>query len=205
MKEAGIPTMIDRLMGLIGLKPNQTSMLKFIALGVAVGILLLYAPTLFGVASGPKQPSGATLVSASVEQDELARLERDEAAKLADTLSLIDGAGKVHVVVSMETGPTITPLTDRKTQTTTQTEKDTAGSTRQTTSQQEDVTTVTTKGGTNDAPAVGKRIRPQIAGVLIVAEGAREKGVQAKLHAAAVTALGISADKIRVEAAAEGR
>lgn len=203
----GKTSWMDKLVAYMGLTPDKAWLVKVVAFAVVVGILALEIGPYLGFGGGSSQQpvqSSPVITPAGPAQDELVRLEQDLARRLEQTLSLIRGAGTVRVLVTLEEGPAITPVTSHRNQETTTKERATEGSTRETTQLQEDVTPITTKGGSNDALAVLKRSGPKVAGVLIVADGAKNKGVQAQLHAAAVTALGISADHIRV-VAAEGR
>lgn len=194
---------VGRLTALLGLKPQQANMVKLMAVGVALGVLFLNAGDLFGIVGSGKKPPSATEVAgpAGAPQDELTRMEDDLAKHLERTLSLIQGAGTVRVTVMLEAGPTVTAITDSKVEKTTTNEIAGDHSTRETTATNTSQNNVMIKSGNADALAVAKKSRAQIAGVLIVADGARSGAVRARLHGAAVTALGISANRIAVVAA----
>lgn len=189
---------------LLEMSPVQSAWTKVVLIAVFFGVMLLVAPGLFGLESS-SQPKGSTPVlapSAPLSADELTRLEREYEATLEQRLSRIADAGQVSVTVSLRNGPTITPVTDVKKTGSRTTEKDNAGSSRVTDSTEENVTNVMTKDGGAGGLAVRTRSRPEFAGVLIVAEGARNQTVRARLFEAAKIALGISPELIDVEAAA---
>ncbi|MGI5839008.1 MAG: hypothetical protein ACOX8W_05035 [bacterium] len=126
--------------------------------------------------------------------------EKALAADLASILSQIDGAGAVSVSISLETG--VEKIYARNTTVTNRTveEKDSGGGTRVTTEVDETGELVIVREGQsgNEALVAVKEIRPQIAGVVIVAEGAAASQVKADLTRAAATALAIPAVRVQV-------
>jgi stage III sporulation protein AG len=191
----------------LNLSGKEAQWLKVVAVGVVLGILLINSGELFGVSSAPRRPSGAVEVAAPAPtgpSDEISRLEEQEARRLEQTLSLIRGAGKVRVSVSLESGPTVKPVFDNKTQVTKTGERATDGSVRDSTTEQRDQINVVVQDGTAQSLAVEKRTRAQIAGVTIVAEGARDAAVKEMLFKAAVTKLGIPGHKVTVMPAEGG-
>ncbi len=200
-KQGGGPA--ERLAQVLGLKPQQANMIKLIAIAIAIGILFLNAGDLFGLTETRTPPPPDTLKVGGVgdlrEDDVLTRLERDLADRLKRKLALIQGAGRVEVMVTLAAGPTEVPVTDVRQQETTTSEKGAGGDTRQTTTVTRDVTTVTTDGRLGVLKVSGA----EIAGVLIVAEGARDDRVRAALHQAVVTTLDVPAHKVDVEAAGD--
>jgi stage III sporulation protein AG len=206
-KEPNKTTLVERLTIMMGLKPNQVGMVKMMAIGLALGILFLNAGELFGLEEGSSRPADTTLVSAPADssgRDELVDLEREIGNKLERTLSLIQGTGAVRVAVTLEAGPEAVPVINSRVQETTTDEKAGDSSTRRSNTTQKDQSSVVTRDGSRDSLALLKRSRAQIAGVLIVAEGAQEITVRARIHEAAVTALGIAAHRVSV-VPAEGR
>lgn len=190
-----------KLLGdLLHLKPGQVGILKLLVVALAVGILLMNAPSLFGVDEMRKRPDGATEVATPSKsaRDELSRLEQEKAQELQATLSQIRGAGQIYVQISLAAGPAVQPVTNTRTQETTTSEKAGDNSTRNTTTREIDTTHVTTKDGSQDQLAVSKQVGAEIAGVLIVADGARNPAVANRLLEAAGAALHIPAHRIQV-------
>lgn len=188
-----------RLAEALGLKPQQANLVKLVAIGLTLGLLFLNAGDLFGVDTGT-EPRNATQVvaDAGVPRDELSAIEAEAAARLERILASVAGAGAVRVTVTLETGPAVSAVADSRVEKTTTREKAADESTRVTESENTQITHVTTGQGSGGALAVMKKSRAQIAGVLIVAEGARNDVVRARLHEAAWTALGISPNRISV-------
>jgi stage III sporulation protein AG len=194
---------LTRIGQMIGLKPQQAGVVKIVAVGLAIGLLFMQAPTLFGVSDSggsPRRPPDATEVTAPPDttRDELSQLERDYAANLERSLSLVAGAGNVHVTLYLASGQRAMPLTDVRAEKTTANEDAADGSTRVTTTVTTDTHNVMTKSGSADVPAMAARNRAEIAGVLIVADGAGSSVVKERLFQSARTALGIPANKIQV-------
>ncbi|MBR1867680.1 MAG: hypothetical protein IJ800_03770 [Clostridia bacterium] len=101
--------------------------------------------------------------------------------KLSETLSKIEGAGQVSVVITAKTGVTTEIAEDKKT-----------------VSDGEKVTSTSTPVLVGGKPIILREIYPEIIGVVIVAKGAGNITVKMSLLDAATTALGISADKIQI-------
>lgn len=200
-QEPGAPSgLMERLAAMLGLKPGQAHLIRMLAVALALGILFLNAGELFGVMEPKAPPAGATQVSTGAEQPvhELSRLERQMARELEEKLSLIQGAGRVRVAVTLEATPAAVPVINTREQKTQQSEQATDGSTRKTDTIQVDQNNVVTRDGNRDSLAILRQDRAPIAGVLIVAEGADSPGVRAALHAAAVAALGAPAHRVSV-------
>lgn len=97
--------------------------------------------------------------------------------RLAQTLSSVTGAGRVRVMVHLESGVEIVPAVK------TETEGDRS------------VTTVLTVGG---KPMILREIQPRIKGVIVVAEGAENATVKVNLLRAVATLTGVSVDAVQV-------
>ncbi|MDD4237840.1 MAG: hypothetical protein PHT62_04720, partial [Desulfotomaculaceae bacterium] len=114
-------------------------------------------------------------------------------------LRQVEGAGQVEASVRLS-GSTreeyaVNTTTGKKT---TQ-ERDQTGGTRLTTEDNSSSQLVMNRSGTGgEQPVVEREAAPQVAGVLVVAEGAGEARVKAKLFEATRVALGIEPHKIMV-------
>lgn len=193
----------------MGLSENQAKLVPFLAILLAVGILFLQAGPLFGVETGSgsgEHPPNATLVTSPArgEEDELTRLERRLATDLEEKLAWIQGAGEVRVLVTLEAGPTIEVVKNTTVDQSTTTEKASDSSTRQTETTNTSNDHVFYRDGTAERPVVARTSRPQVAGVLIVAEGARDVRIRARLLDATVVALKVPANRIEVVPADRG-
>lgn len=194
----------ERLLDLIPGKRVETARILLVAVGA--GILFLWSGDLFGLVNvrPAAPPANSTPAGAPLTPDELTRLEEVQAQKLMNVLSRISGVGQVDVSVSLESGPSIDVVKDLTTETTEANEAAADKSTRVTKTTSTRESHLLGKGGSTDAPVVAKRNRPVIAGVVVVAEGAWNAEVKARLLQATYTALGIPANRVQIFAAGRG-
>ena len=101
--------------------------------------------------------------------------------KLSETLSKINGADKVSVVITVNSGISSDIAKDEKT-----------------VSNGEKTTTTSVPVLVGGKPIVIREVYPEITGVVIVAKGADNINVKMALLDAATTALGISCDRIKI-------
>ncbi|MDD4503497.1 MAG: stage III sporulation protein AG [Clostridiaceae bacterium] len=122
-------------------------------------------------------------------------LEKD----LSSILSKIQGAGRVSVMVTLKSGTEIIPAKDESVSDKVTNEKDTSGGTRiineKTT---DDKVVFTAVQGGNSKPLVIKEINPEIKGVIVVAEGAKDSKIKLKISNAVQTVLDIPAYRVTV-------
>lgn len=156
--------------------------LQYVLCGVLmVALVLLCWPQLFssGQTSEPEQGASGAVFDPDTEKQ-----------RLAGILSSIKNAGKVEVMITYEGEAEKVPAYDNN-QTTSST-IDTQN--RSTTNQSSSSKPVS---GTGDLVVITEK-RPQVLGVVIVAEGAKDLSVQLALSRAAQTALGVEASKVEV-------
>jgi stage III sporulation protein AG len=124
--------------------------------------------------------------------------EDQQEAKLQKKLSAIKGAGAVEVMITYKSSKEIiTAMNTVQSQTTTE-EQDSNGGIRKVS--QEDVNnqavTMNESGGAK--PLVLKEMEPEIKGVIVIAEGAKDVLVKIDLMRAVQVALGVSAQQVEV-------
>ena len=133
--------------------------------------------------------------SGSSASDYVRKLEAD----LASILSKIQDAGRVSVMITLESGAEIIPAKDESTSDKVTNEKDTSGGTRiineKTT---DDKIVFTAAQGGNSKPLIIKEINPEVKGVIVVAEGAKDSKVKLKISRAVQTVLDIPAYRVTV-------
>ncbi len=203
---------MHRILNFIGLKDSDKSKngsppkeqgrrnLWLAALG-ALGIALLVFANTGGSRPASVQPEQVLPGPAVGEKTENSMSGEEEqiSIKLREMLRQVDGAGKVEVSVRLS-GSTreeyaVNTTTGKKT---TQ-ERDQTGGTRLTTEDSGSGQLVMNRGGTGEErPVVEREVAPQVAGVLVVSEGAGDSRVKAKLFEATRVALGVEPQKILV-------
>ncbi len=160
---------------------------------VVIVILTIYFASSGGFAnkSDNKTSQASAQVTAGVQ--EASSVEQ----QLKNTLSQIEGAGQVEVMITYESSGEIIPAISVDKQTTTTTDEDEGRtSTTNTENTQSEVVTVGGSGG--NSALVLKEKSPEIRGVIVVAQGADNIRVKLNLLSAVQTLLNISPDQVDV-------
>lgn len=118
--------------------------------------------------------------------------------KLENILSTIKNVGKVNVFINYSESSSSIPLYDESTTTSTTTEGDSDGGTRNTieTENQKEVV-FTEKSGIKD-PVIQKTVMPVIEGAIITAEGANNAEVKTNIINAVQAVTGLTIDRVQV-------
>ena len=114
--------------------------------------------------------------------------------KLASILSKLKGVGKVDVMVTLEDSSEKIPAFNVTTTREITNESDSQGGVREITREDETKQVVSS----TDDMTVLKEIKPNIKGVIVVAEGAEDGLVKETLYEAVKTVLGISGNKVQI-------
>ncbi len=119
--------------------------------------------------------------------------------KLCEMLRQVEGAGRVEVSVRLSSTTRSEYAVNNTTGKKTTQEKDQGGGTRTTTEDTGSGVLVMNRSGSGgEQPVVERETAPQIAGVLVVADGASDARVKAKLYEATRVAVGVEPQKILV-------
>ncbi len=158
-----------------------------------VGILLLVIVIItiyFSSFSGGSETPVETAPSSSLNQDSVE-------ARLEETLSRIEGAGRVKVMITYESSSEIIPAisVDKQTSSTVDTSENGTSEINSENTQSE---VVTINGSNGSSALVLREDSPKVMGVLIIAEGADNIGVKLSLLEAAQTILNVSPDRVDV-------
>ena len=189
------------------MKPPQLQKIGVLVVIGLIGILLLlfsFSPKLsspsvpqadLGRARQDQALSTSAIGGVNLAEDE-ARLERS----LAEILSQVQGAGRVSVKVTFETGRFYDYAKNETNEEHTLRELDTQGMTRETTHVKKSGEIVTTQErATGSAlPVVRNFQEPRIQGVLVVADGAKDITVKKALIEAVTTLFAIPYHKVAV-------
>lgn len=118
---------------------------------------------------------------------------------LSSILGKIQGAGRVSVMITLKSGTEIIPAKDESVSDKVTNEKDTSGGTRVINEKTTDDKVVFTAAqGGNSKPLIIKEINPEIKGVIVVAEGAKDSRIKLKISQAVQTVLDIPAYRVTV-------
>lgn len=124
--------------------------------------------------------------------------EEQKKQELKDILSKIDGVGEVEVEIYFESSEVLVPATNSSIQTSETEEQDNNGGNR-VTKQETQGTTVVMKNDSNTSePFIAKTYKPQITGVIIVAEGAKSSKITYEIQKAVASFYDLSLDTVNV-------
>jgi stage III sporulation protein AG len=172
------------------LKPRDKNVLRYLALLVVLGLLLMSVRSLGGTAA-PRTATTAAAGGGDVAAEEAAL-----AADLAQVLGQVAGAGRVQVRVALAGSEQRVYATNDTTQSTASGQGSGQATTQTQTSHQ-----VVTVG---DGAVPVQALAPSVQGVLVVATGAGDPGVRAALAEAAAAALGVPIYRVTVLVGGEG-
>lgn len=136
-----------------------------------------------------------TATTETLEQEYITYLEK----KLENTLSFVEGVGKIKVMVTVSNSQKEVVEKDRITNRSSTTETDSEGGTRNvnnTESTESTLYTVDEDG--NQVPYVTQVYEPEITGVMVVAQGAGKGNVNSDISEAIQALFGIEAHKIKI-------
>jgi stage III sporulation protein AG len=134
-------------------------------------------------------------------------MEREEDAladKLQDMLGRIEGAGMVKVTVKLASSTREDYAINTTTGSKTTQEKDQGGGTRVTTENTDSNQLVLIREGSGENPVVEQEQSAEVAGVLVVADGAANPEVKANLFQAVRVSLGVEPQKIVILPSGKG-
>ncbi len=145
-----------------------------------------------------KNPDKVSSQTITVSSD-MARMEKLMEQRLEEVLTQIKGAGEVSVTLFLAAGPEYNYAVNLNTSKRTIEEQDQGGGTRVTTEVNEQSQMVmANQSAAGGAPVVVKETKPEVQGVLVVAEGAADPYLKAMLSRAVQTLMGIPAYRVTV-------
>lgn len=169
------------------LKPQNLRLLVLALIGVALILVGTF------VSARPKsQGAEGTPIADLVEQARLIE------AALEEAIGSIRGVGKVRARVTLSSGPENVYAENVTRSSTSQTETLEGGQMRQNLSENESSQPVSGRFGSSETPLLERIIPGQVAGCLIVAQGASASGVKEDIYRAAQALLGIPLYRIEV-------
>jgi stage III sporulation protein AG len=164
--------------------------IQYVAILLVIVVILAIYFTSFGRSETPEETSSVQTQTQTADTNSVE-------ARLMDTLSRIDGAGRVEVMITYESSAEIVPAISVDTQTSTTTDESENGSST-TTSENTQSEIVTVSGSSGNNALVLRENCPEVKGVLVIAEGADDIGVKLDLLNAVQTILSVGPDKVDV-------
>lgn len=132
--------------------------------------------------------------AAQPSTDDTTEYVREQEARLEKILKMINGAGDVSVFISIEGGGEKILARDDKFKLT----EDTATGSAQSREEESESSVVMSGKGSGSEPYVVEEKTPQIAGILVVAEGAANEKVRLEIYEAVKAVYGVSPHRIKV-------
>ena len=168
---------------------------------IAIGILVMSFSD-FGFNNQDKDIYTFDSSSSEVEQNissSLTEIEKHMEARLTSILSQIEGVGQVAINIFLESSMEYEYAVNTNNDQTVVSEQAQDGSTRTTNDTREEAQVVmkSLSQGKNE-PVVIKEIRPEVAGVMVVAEGANDILIREKISQGVQTVLNIPAHRVTV-------
>lgn len=182
---------------------NDKKFLNAVVIALILAFVLLAISFLSTTRKKDTKESLGTNVSNSSTLEEGAKntiysYEDNEKQELTKLLGTIENVGKVEVMIYFKTGEVKVPAIEESTQAAVTEETDSQGGKRSTTQQTDGSKVVMSGDGSKNEPYILQVNKPQINGVLIVAEGATSAKVKYDIQVAVSSLYGISLDKVNV-------
>ncbi|MGG7143652.1 stage III sporulation protein AG [Clostridium nigeriense] len=182
---------------------NDKKFLNAVVIALILAFLLLAISFLSTTRKKETEESLSTSVGNSSTLEEAAKdtmnnYEESEKQTLRTLLAKIENVGEVEVMINFKSGEVKVPATEENTQEALTEETDSQGGNRTTTQKNGGSTVVMAGDGSKNEPYILQVNKPEISGVLIVAEGASSAKVKYDIQVAVSTLYGISIDKVNV-------
>lgn len=141
--------------------------------------------------------TAAGKISGTVEDDER-KYEKEMEQRVKDILKNVDGVGEVDVMLTLKSSKEKVLHVDRDKSRSATEEKDSAGGTRKSQTEEIKETALTAGAAGSQEPVIEKELQPQIEGIIISAQGGGSPQVKAEISEAMEALFGLPAHKIKV-------
>lgn len=131
-------------------------------------------------------------------QDEERAYERELEERVKSILKNVQGVGQVDVMITLKSSKEKILHIDSDSSHTLSEEKDSAGGTRSSTAQERKETALMSGNGQEEKPVVEKELQPEIAGIVISAQGGGSAVVKTEISDAMQALFNLPANKIKV-------
>lgn len=180
------PGILEKVKALKGKKGADTVII--IVIIAAIGFIYFSS---YGTTGGSEEAEPTPTAKQSVQT-------ADTEKRLAEVLSSIQGAGKVDVMITYESGTELVPAVNTETQTDTQDQESENGTESTTKSENTSSELVTVQNNGNSEAVVLRENEPKVRGVVVIAEGANDITVRMQLAQAVCTVLDVDQNSVDV-------
>ena len=169
-----------------------------LALLIIAGVLLLLS-SFGGQENKKEEKKSETKQLEQLEEYQLNTYIENMESRLTNVLSQVDGIGKVQVMITAKSTQEKVVLKDVPYKKSTVKEQDGSGTTKESTEMTgEEGTVLEKQQDGSENPYITKEIQPEIEGVIVIAQGAEEKRIQAEINDAVVALFSVPSHKIKV-------
>ncbi|MBS4536204.1 hypothetical protein GOQ29_11310 [Clostridium sp. D2Q-14] len=178
-------------------KVSQNKKYTNLAIIISIGIMILIGLTVFY-----DNDNGVNKIIDDDDSDEdysennMSDYAKEIEIKLKKILSEMEGVGEVEAMVTLVENSESVPATDKTTNKESTIENDAQGGNREVV-REENTEKVVITGNQNSMMTL-KEVKPEIKGVIIVAQGASDINVKESIYEAVKTVLGLSGNKVEV-------
>ncbi len=183
---------MEKILARLGIKGERKKQVKLLLAALLLGVVMMS----FGSCETPGVAGKQAEDSAPAEKFTTADEEEKLEEKLQPVLAKIRGVGDVSVSVTLASGSRTEYAVNASTTVNTTKESDADGGEKNTTQSSSNDTIVFKDN--DETPVVVQESRPQVQGVLIVAEGGDDTAVRSQITAAVSALLDIPVHKITV-------
>ncbi|SNY36519.1 stage III sporulation protein AG [Orenia metallireducens] len=188
---------MDNIFGKEGFfNKSQFKFIRYLVILVLAGVFLMLLGDFGKDVSTSKSKQSLASRKASSINTSASNLEESIELKLQKMLSQIEGVGKVDVDITLDSGSEYTYARDYQDSKQESLEEDNSGGNRKTIQYDNRTEVVLLNNSGEQLPLIKKEVKPQIRGVLVVAEGAENSYIKAKLLRAIKIGLGVPSYKI---------
>jgi stage III sporulation protein AG len=168
--------------------------------GAGVLLLMFTGSWFTPKSSSPASPPAGGYQTQPATADDLTTAEKELEGRLAQALSQVDGAGSVQVTVTLKAGTehVYAQNVTKQDQTVQQRDQNGGTSTTNDVNETNNLVLLQPNNGGQTEPVVVKDLSPEIAGVLVLADGARDPELKLKLIQAVQTVLDVPMYRVTV-------
>ena len=182
---------------------NDKKFLNVVVIALILAFVLLAISFLTSTRKKDTKESISSNVKSSSDLEEevkrtMDNYEENEKQTLKNLLSKIENVGNVEVKINFKSGEIKIPAIEESTQESVTEETDSQGGKRATTQPNGGSNVVMASDSGKNEPYILQVNKPEISGVIIVAEGATSAKVKYDIQVAVSTLYGISIDKVNV-------
>ncbi len=178
---------------------NKNNLLIMVLVGVL--FLVINLPVTENDSKSEQTDSTSDIMNeqtSSGEEDSLQEYCAYLEEKLEKTLTRIEGAGQVEVMISLKSSEERIVEKDQSVTSSGTEEADSQGGTRSISNYESNENTVFSSEGSDSQPYVVKVLQPEVEGIMVIAEGAGSGNVSKNISDALQALFGIEAHKIKV-------